>query len=95
MDSVMPAVELPALEVGFWSSLMDVLARFLRGTALSDAQRHRLHLAAFAATRFGAPLLAAESQDDLDDRIDTVTSDPEIMKLAEFGIRTMNDQEYL
>lgn len=90
METTIPGVlEQPTAEIGFWSSLVDVLVRFVRGMALSDAERHRLHLAGFAASRFGAPLLSAGSLDELDDRIDTQIADPEILQLGEFGIRSL------
>ena len=94
MESALPGrIEQPAAEIGFWSSLVDVLARFARGTTLSDSERHRLHLIGFAASRFGAPLLSAGSLDELDDRVDTLISDPEILQLGDFGIRSMPETD--
>jgi hypothetical protein len=55
-----------------------VILRKIRQAFLSDEEKRLIHLMEFAASTFGAPLLAATSLDDLDDRIDAMIERPEL-----------------
>jgi hypothetical protein len=54
MQIALTVPDRPTGELGFWASMVDVLARVVRGGLPSDEEERRPHLAAFARTRVGA-----------------------------------------
>lgn len=90
----MPAALVPRSAVGFVAGLVEFVKRALRNLALSDEERNLLNLATYIGVKVGAPLLSAQSVDDLDDRIDKLIEGPELLKQAEFGLRVLSDDAF-
>jgi hypothetical protein len=78
-----PAAGIGSLGVGARSLVgyLVLVVGKLKRVTLPPAQGELLHLAEYGVAHFGAQLLAADSVDDLEDRLDTLLEDPTLLHL--------------
>jgi hypothetical protein len=90
----MPPALVPRGAVGSIAGLVAFVKRAIRNLVLTDEERNLLNLAVYIGVKLGAPLLSAQSRDDLDERIDRVIEGTDLVELSEFGLRVLTDETF-
>jgi hypothetical protein len=85
----------PAVEAGGGFALpswFNLILSKVRRALLSDEEKRLLHLVEFGASTFGGQLLAAESLDDLEDRLDLLVERHDLVLLNGLMAESMTDR---